>query len=245
MRTAGSASAAPSRRPGLFACKAILLGLALCETASYARAETESARQIPVAYSVDVVVVGGSTHAVAAAAAAARNGAKVFLAAPRPYLGEDLCATLRLELEPGSKPTSELGRRIFAAPDGIVLRGGTPFTYKTNVPSAAKHRDTQPPSVLADGRGASASTESVQFDADVTITADLGDVQTLRRVRLVAFEKPGDYGVAAVQVTAGGERIDAADDPPRTAPSRSRAAHGRASKSTCPCRAVPGRSRYW
>ena len=221
MRTVGSASVAPSRRLGLFACKAVLVGLVLCETAGYARAETESARQIPVAYSVDVVVVGGSTHAVAAAAAAARNGAKVFLAAPRPYLGEDLCATLRLQLEPGSKPTSELGRKIFAAPDGIVLQGGTPFTYETNVPSAAIHRDTQPPSVLADGRGASASTESVQFDADVTITADLGDVQTLRRVRLVAFEKPGDYGVAGVQVTAGGARIDAEGHAPRRTVERS------------------------
>ena len=215
MHTAGSASASPSRRPGLFACKAILIGLVLCEMVGYARAETESAREIPVAYSVDVVVVGGSTHAVAAAATAARNGAKVFLAAPRPYLGEDLCATLRLELATGSKPTSELGRKIFAAAVGIVLQGGVPFTYETDVPSAVKHRDTQPPSVLADGRGTSAITESVQFDADVTITADLGDVRTLRRVRLVAFEKPDDYGVAAVQVTVGGTRIDAEDDTPR------------------------------
>ena len=48
----------------------------------------ESARDIPVAYDVDVVVVGGSTGAVAAAAAAAKSGAKVFLAAPRHYLGD-------------------------------------------------------------------------------------------------------------------------------------------------------------
>ena len=47
-------------------------------------AVNESAREIPVAYSVDVVVVGGSTGAVAAACEAARSGAKVFLAAPRP-----------------------------------------------------------------------------------------------------------------------------------------------------------------
>ena len=53
---------------------------------------------IPVAYSVDVVVVGGSTGAVSAAEAASRSGAKVFLAAPRPYLGDDLTATLRLWL---------------------------------------------------------------------------------------------------------------------------------------------------
>ena len=42
----------------------------------------ESARQIPVAYEVDVVVVGGSTGAVSAAVAAAEAGARVFLAAP-------------------------------------------------------------------------------------------------------------------------------------------------------------------
>ena len=44
----------------------------------------ESARDIPVAHQVDVVVVGGGTGAVAAAVAAAEKGAKVFLAAPRP-----------------------------------------------------------------------------------------------------------------------------------------------------------------
>jgi N-acyl-D-aspartate/D-glutamate deacylase len=57
----------------------------------------ESAREIPLVYEVDVVVVGGSTGAVAAAVAAAEQGASVLLAAPRPYLGEDLCATLRLD----------------------------------------------------------------------------------------------------------------------------------------------------
>ena len=51
----------------------------------------ESPRKIPVAYDVDVVVVGGSSAGVAAAVAAAKGGAKVFLAAQRPYLGEDMC----------------------------------------------------------------------------------------------------------------------------------------------------------
>jgi heterodisulfide reductase subunit A-like polyferredoxin len=43
-------------------------------------AVNESARQIPVAYQVDVLVVGGSMGAVAAAVEAAGAGAKVFLA---------------------------------------------------------------------------------------------------------------------------------------------------------------------
>src|SRR5882724_4581553 len=73
----------------------------------------ESARQIPVAYQVDVVVIGGSTGAVSAAVAAANQGASVFLAAPRPYLGEDMCASMRLWLEAGEKPTTDLAKSIF------------------------------------------------------------------------------------------------------------------------------------
>ena len=73
----------------------------------------ETEREIPVAYDVDVVVVGGSSAGVAAAAAAAAEDAKVFLAAPRPYLGEDLCATWRLWLEPGEHPGNGLARSLF------------------------------------------------------------------------------------------------------------------------------------
>ena len=66
---------------------------------------------IPVLHEVDVVVVGGGSGGVAAAVEAARAGAKVFLAAPRPYLGEDLCATYRLWLEPGETPVHGFGAR--------------------------------------------------------------------------------------------------------------------------------------
>jgi len=76
----------------------------------------ESACNIPVAYDVDVVVVGGTSGGVAAAVAAAQRGAKVFLAAERPYLGEDLCGTYRLWLEPGEEPTLPLAKKLFAEP---------------------------------------------------------------------------------------------------------------------------------
>ncbi len=81
----------------------------------------ESARNIPIAYTVDVVVVGGSTGAVASAVAAAEKGAKAFLAAPRPYLGEDVCAPMRLWLEEGEEPSSPLARDLFGG-------GRGPFT---------------------------------------------------------------------------------------------------------------------
>ena len=163
----------------------------------------ESARSIPVAYSVDVVVVGGSTHAVAAATAAARDGATVFLAAPRPYLGEDLCATLRLSLPPGQQPETDLGRRIFSPAEDALVPRGMPFTYVTDRPSAARHRDTQPPSVLNDGHWTHAPAHSVQYDDSVTVSADLGAAHSLREVKLLAFEKAGEYGVDAVQIQAG------------------------------------------
>ncbi len=70
----------------------------------------QSEREIPVAYKVDVVVVGGSSVGVAAAVAASKKGASVFLAAQEPYLGEDLCGTYRFF---NGSTNSELGRKLF------------------------------------------------------------------------------------------------------------------------------------
>ena len=75
----------------------------------------ESARQIPVVREVDVVVVGGSVGGVAAAVEAAQNGARVFLAAPRSYLGDDICATQRFWLEEGEQPRAPLAKALFPA----------------------------------------------------------------------------------------------------------------------------------
>ena len=82
-------------------------------SSAYERAVNESARDIPVAYDVDAVVVGGASGGVAAAVEAAQKGAKVFLAAARPYLGEDICGTYRLWLEPGEEPASPLAKKVF------------------------------------------------------------------------------------------------------------------------------------
>ena len=79
----------------------------------------QSARKIPVAYSVDVVVVGGSTAAVAAAVSAAQNGAKVFLVAQETYLGEDVSGTYRYwNIHPNTLHTT-LGKKLFG--DGLPV----------------------------------------------------------------------------------------------------------------------------
>jgi hypothetical protein len=153
-------------------------------------AVNESARGIPVAYEVDVVVVGGGTGAVAAAVAAADAGASVFLAAPHPYLGDDMTATLRLWLEDGETPAHPLAKKIFhdvfeSGPSPNAL----PFRYQTDLPSARQHADTDPPSLLTDGRWGSAANQSVQYDGDVTITADLDKGTAVQEVRIVVYRR--------------------------------------------------------
>jgi flavin-dependent dehydrogenase len=87
----------------------------------------ESAREIPMAYQVDVLVVGGGTGAVSAALAAADSGSRVFLAAPYPYLGDDMTATLRLWLEDGEEPAAALAKAVFDDPyDPYKIIGPSP-----------------------------------------------------------------------------------------------------------------------
>ncbi|MDI6449652.1 FAD-dependent oxidoreductase [Anaerobaca lacustris] len=168
---------------------------------------TESSRSIPVAYDVDVLVVGGSSAGVAAAAAAAQNGARVFLAAPRPYLGEDLCATYRLWLEPGEEPRSDLTKALFAEPEAArQLANAMTFTYEADVASSPRHKDTNPPSILTDGKWHSAATQSVQYDGDATITADLGDAQRVRRVRIMAYQRNDDFEVDTITIHISQDR---------------------------------------
>ncbi|MEJ5340197.1 MAG: FAD-dependent oxidoreductase [Thermogutta sp.] len=150
----------------------------------------QSARTLPVVADVDVAVIGGSTGAVAAAVAAAKEGARVFLVAQQPYLGDDITATLQLWLEEGEELATDLARRVYTDPDRPKQEPNRPryqFTYSVDVPSDPKHRDTQPPSMLNDGKYFEAPTQSVQFNSDATITADLGEPKLIDRVNLIAF----------------------------------------------------------
>jgi len=171
---------------------------------------SESARAIPVAYDVDVVIVGGSSGAVSAAVAASEKGAKVFLAAPRPYLGEDLCATLRLWLEEGETPASPLAKKLYAADaelsptaDPNLLR----FKYEASLPSSGVHKDTDPPSRLGDGTWVKPETDSVQYDGDVTITCDLGSPQDVKEACILPFWRAGaDFNPESVLIQTSDDK---------------------------------------
>lgn len=81
------------------------------------------AANLPVVADVDVVVVGGSLSAVTAGLEAAKAGAKVFIVAPRPYFGEDICATKRLWIDSDELSNDPLLTKIFqngASKNGII-----------------------------------------------------------------------------------------------------------------------------
>ena len=142
------------------------------------------ASNLPVVQDVDVVVAGGSSAAVAAAVAAKQAGATVFLAAPRPYLGEDLAGTLRLARVPGDDESHPIYRAIF---DGRrAARPSWPFTYTYDLKPDRSHGDAKH-SVLTDGKFGNATLESVQFPGDVTVSVDLGEARDISGVELSTY----------------------------------------------------------
>ncbi len=86
--------------------------------------------RIPRIDEVDVVVIGGATGGVAAACAAARVGARVLLACPETYLGEDICSTGRLWLPPSESLDHALAVNLFAEPDGTRKAPVRPMDVK-------------------------------------------------------------------------------------------------------------------
>ena len=137
----------PQIAPTAIRALAWCLSIALATPAN-AEHVVEAPKAIPIVHDVDVVVVGGSSGAVACAGEAARQGAGVFLLAPRPYLGTDICSTLRLWLEESERPQSKLGVACFgtgrlttlfavkAAMDRALLEAGVPYLtgcYATDV----------------------------------------------------------------------------------------------------------------
>jgi len=167
----------------------------------------ESARQIPVLYDVDVLVVGGTSGAVTAAVAAAHDGATVFLAAPRPYLGEDLCGTYRLWLEPGEEPMSPLARIMFAEPGTAAqFRNTIPFAYQADLESSAPHQDSPRPSALRDGKWNSASAQSVQYNGDVNLIIELGTERLVHKAHVLVYQRSNDFEVGSITVYTSNDK---------------------------------------
>jgi len=137
----------------------------------------QSERKIPIAYEVDVVVVGGSTAAVAAAVSAAKKGASVFLAAQEPYLGEDICGNYRFWKEDQEPFQTELAGKIFQSGlptplhvksilDNELIDNDIPFLYSSYVTDILVDKDNKPAGVVISNRsGRQAVVAKVIIDA--------------------------------------------------------------------------------
>ena len=112
-------------------CTLCLIAASLLALSGSAEQVVEEPKDIPLACDVDIVIAGDSSGAVQAACEAARCGARVFLAAPRPYLGTDICSTLRLWLEKDEQPGSRLALACFGD-----RRMATPLAIKAEMDKA-------------------------------------------------------------------------------------------------------------
>lgn len=76
---------------------------------------SESSRSIPVIAETDVLVIGGSSRAVATAASLSKTDCRVFLLAPLPYLGDDICGSFLYDKRADEELISPLSRKIFTS----------------------------------------------------------------------------------------------------------------------------------
>ena len=191
-----------------------IAGILLCANAACAKTVRQSARDIPVAADVDVVVVGGTVGAVAAAVEAARHDAKVFLIAPRNYLGEDRCATLRLWLEKGETADRELTKAIFGD-----RRTTTPLKVKQVLERALLDASVDfllgcyPTDVLVDGDGQPAGIVMANRAGRQAIVAkgivDATHTGVVARMAGARDGLPDGQGTRVVRVVLGGKATSA------------------------------------
>ena len=142
--------------------------------------------ELPLVQDVDVLVVGGGVGAVRAASAARKAGAEVFLAAPRPQLGEDFCGPLRVWRDPEDDLNDPLACELFSprfAPDPQLS-----FTYEIETPADGKNPD-EGLVKLRDGRAVKPARDGVGFEGDAIVKLDLGGLRNVAGVELECFTK--------------------------------------------------------
>ncbi|MDR0901917.1 MAG: FAD-dependent oxidoreductase [Opitutaceae bacterium] len=166
----------------------------------------ESARELAVIEDVDVLVVGGATGAVEAAVAAAKSGARVFLAAPRPYLGEDVCGTMRLFLEKDGQPLTELGKKVFdeEAPVAPDVFPSLRFDYTLSA-GGVKLRST---ASLNDGLTGDRPVESIQYKRDAEVSLELAEKGVAKEIIVGAFWRQGDFEPGRISVETSADKTN-------------------------------------
>ena len=184
----------------------------------YADVVVEMAKELPLAYDVDVVVAGGSLAGVEAACAAADAGASVLVVESRPYLGYDICANQKLWLDPDEMPETRITRWLFKD-----KRQVTPVEVKGLLDRALLKRNIKfltgsfPAELLVDQKGAPSGLTMVNRSgrqavrAKVVIDATPNAVLVRQRPELLTPFGPGkktaSFTVIGGELNAGDESI--------------------------------------
>lgn len=169
----------------------LMVAMTVCG-ATCAETVCESAREIPVYTNVDVLVVGGSVGGVAAARSAAKIGARVFLAAPMTFLGEDMAGTLRLK--PDGVPKCEIGRRLFTASKPYAK-----YVYVSSEESKYPYNFVDPAEKLAEPTTPTSAADTLQFkDPSVTVTCKLEMAEEISRIEVTCMEYKANHHPAGL-----------------------------------------------
>ena len=157
----------------------------------------ESAREIPIADEVDVLVVGGTAAGVSAATAAAADGAKVYLAGGFTYLGEDMAGTLELECASGGAATP-LERRMLGFEQAYAPYGydhGPGFKFK-----GGYQYNCNPHDKFADGSAPQSPWDSVFYTDKASVFCTLERLERIEAVEAVVIENDDPAADAAHSV---------------------------------------------
>ena len=157
----------------------------------------ESAREIPVADEVDVLIVGGTVAGVSAATAAAAEGAKVYLAGGFTYLGEDMAGTLELECASGDAATP-LERRMLRFEQAYAPYGydhGPGFKFKGGYQYRCNPHDK-----FADGAAPHSPWDSVFYIGDASVFCTLERQERIEAVEVVVIENDDPAADAALSI---------------------------------------------
>jgi hypothetical protein len=206
----------------IFVLTAILSHAGYSEETAGVSVIATSDRTLPIAYNVDVLILGGSTGAVAAAQESSAAGAETMLLTQYPYLGEDLTATLRLwhneneNKEENPDPLFEtiMNDPIYAATNEseieLLLRHPKKlsFSYEVLQEIIANHPETPAKNRLTDGKAASPRNDSLQVNSNMTVVLDLGSKQDVGIVSFIPFYRKGHFAVEKIDYFMSNDKTE-------------------------------------
>ncbi len=176
---------------------------------------------IPLVADVDLLIVGGSSSAVAAALAAAARGLSVFLAAPRPYLGDDIAAPFDYWPRPDDELDTDLARTLFPKFPDAPGAPPTPMHVKQTLEQALVAANvpfllnTHPAGVLRDAanrlRGTVLANRTGRLAVSAATVIDATERALVAGPAGSAVTPPPPGPQAVSHVTTGGAPADGSD----------------------------------